>query len=328
MMFDEFLSKASALRSAGSPFALAVVVAYEPPVSGKPGDKAIIHADGSVWGWIGGGCSQPLVVREALKALRDGRPRLVRIAPSDNSATVAGVVNYTMTCHSGGALEVYIEPVLPKPQVLVFGRSLVARTLCKLARTVGYTITVVAPGADHEALPDADLITEQFDLNQVKITPETYIVVSTQGESDEEALEQALRTGASYVAFVASPVKARKILDHLGERGLPADLLSRARSPAGLDLGAVSPQEIAVSILAEIVKVRRTQAIPVQEGKEEAMISEASNAEATDPICKMTVEVAAAKYKSEYGGTTYYFCCAGCKQKFDQEPAKYAVAQS
>jgi len=324
-VFDEFLTKAGALRSAGKPFALAVVVAHQPPVSGKPGDKAIIAADGTVWGWIGGGCSQPLVVKEALKALQDGRPRLVRIAPSADPTTVAGIVSYTMTCHSGGALDVYIEPVLPKPRLLIFGRSLVARTLCKLASAVGYAITIVAPGADREGFPDADLITAQLDWNQVTVTPETYIVVSTQGESDEEALEQALRSGVSYVAFVASAVKSRKVLNGLGERGLTPDMLKRARSPAGLDLGAVSPEEIAVSILAEIVKVKRAQAVVAEEG---AMISQSSELEAIDPICQMTVEVATAKYKSEYGGTTYYFCCAGCKQKFDQEPAKYAAAQS
>jgi len=324
-MFDEFLNQVGALRSAGTPFALAVVVAYQPPVSGKPGDKAIVHADGSVWGWIGGGCSQPLVVREALKAIQDGRPRLVRIAPSSDPTAVAGVVNYTMTCHSGGALDVYVEPVLPKPRIVILGRSLVARTLCKLANTVGYAITVIARGADREAFPDADLITGQLDLNQVKMAPETYIVVSTQGESDEEALEQALQSGVSYVAFVASPVKARKVREYLSERGLSSAMLGRARSPAGLDLGAVSPEETAVSILAEIVKVRRTQAASVLEEKEGAMIAESPDLEATDPICKMTVEVATAEYKSEYGGPTYYFCCAGCKQRFDREPAKYAA---
>jgi xanthine dehydrogenase accessory factor len=152
-VFDEFLSEVSALLSGGSPFAVAVAVAYEPPVSGKPGDKAIIRADGSLSGWIGGGCSRPLVVKEALKSLQDGRPRLVRITPSGGSTTTAGVVNYTMTCHSGGSLDVYIEPILPKPQILIFGRSLVARTLSKLARTVGYTVTVVAQGADRETFP-------------------------------------------------------------------------------------------------------------------------------------------------------------------------------
>src|ERR1700724_4415590 len=112
-MFDEFLSRATALRSQDRPFATAIVVSYQPPVSGKPGDKAIIEADGSIWGWIGGGCVQPLVIREALNAMREGRPRIVRVAPFAESEPTPGIVNYSMSCHGGGALDVYIEPVLP-----------------------------------------------------------------------------------------------------------------------------------------------------------------------------------------------------------------------
>jgi xanthine dehydrogenase accessory factor len=150
--------------------------------------------------------------------------------------------------------------------------------------------------------------------------------MSTQGESDEEALEHALRSSVSYVAFVASPAKARKVLGYLGERGLPSDMQARVRSPAGLDIGAGSFEEIAVSILAEIVKVRRTQATSAREEKtEEATRPERSNLEAMDPICKMTVEVGTAQHKSEYGGTIYYFCGVGCKHTFDLEPAEYAA---
>ncbi len=208
-MFDEFLSRATALRSQDRPFATAIVVSYQPPVSGKPGDKAIIEADGSIWGWIGGGCVQTLVIREALKAIEDGNPRLVRIAPSPTSESEERTVNYTMTCQGGGALDIYIEPVLPKPQILIIGRSPVAQTLCKLGKTVGYRITVVSCGADRETFPDADIRAEELDLQHLQITPETYVVVSTQGEQDEEALEQASRTNASYISF-AEIVQMRK----------------------------------------------------------------------------------------------------------------------
>jgi xanthine dehydrogenase accessory factor len=230
-MFDNFLSKAAALRTEGRAFATATVVKYQSPVSGKPGDKAIVLADGKLWGWIGGGCAQPLVVREALKAIADGRPRLVRISPSGGSGSEEGVVDYTMTSHSGGSLDIFIEPVLPKPQILILGSSLVAQTLARLSKTAGYAVTVIAPGVERENFPDADRISEALDLSSTNMTPHTYIVVSTQGQHDEEALELALRSDAPYVAFVASPQKARKILDFLGDRGIAREQLSRVKAP-------------------------------------------------------------------------------------------------
>src|ERR1700738_3013389 len=136
-MFDEFLRKVSELRAAESPFAVAIVAKHEPPVAGKPGDKAIIQSNGKVWGWIGGGCVQPLVIREALNAMEEGSPRIVRIAPSAESEPATGVVNYAMSCHGGGTLEVYIEPVLPRSRILIFGRSLAAQSLARRGKAVG-----------------------------------------------------------------------------------------------------------------------------------------------------------------------------------------------
>jgi xanthine dehydrogenase accessory factor len=162
--------------------------------------------------------------------------------------------------------------------LLILGRSPVAQTLCKLAKTIGYAVSAAAPDADRETFPEADLVQTNFDLAPLKITGQTFIVVSTQGQSDEEALESALQTGSSYVAFVASRTKAGKTLDTLKEGGIPADKLSRVRAPAGLEIHASLPEEIAVSILAEIIQ-----------------------------------------------GTTFYFCCAGCKQTFDKQPDRYAL---
>lgn len=318
-MFDQFLSKADELLAKGEPFAVALVVRYEAPISGKPGNKAIILADGKIWGWIGGGCAQPVVVKEALKALADGQPRLIRISPS--SSPEEGIVDYTMTCHSGGTMDIYIEPVLPKPHVLILGRSPVAQTLAKLAKTIGYAVSVAAPGADREAFPDADLLQTRLDLGQLKITKETFIIVSSQGDSDEEALEAALSTGASYVAFVASKVKAGKTFDSLKERGIAADKLAQVRAPAGLAIHASSPEEIAVSILAEIIQTRQAASLT----KPKAALPVLKQ-DARDPICGMTVDEPSAKHKSEFRGNAYYFCCAGCKQTFDKQPAKYALA--
>ena len=319
-MFDEFLKKADELVLLGESFAIATVVRYVAPISGKPGDKAIIFADGEVWGWIGGGCARPAVVEEALKALQDGRPRLVHISPTATGE--AGIVAYNMSCHSGGTLDVYIEPVLPKPHILIMGRSPVGQTLAKLAKVINYTVSLAAPEAKPETYPEVDRVQAGLELKDLKISPHTFIVVSTQGECDEEALENALRTGAAYVAFVASKVKAAKVLEHLTGRGLSAERLKQVRAPAGMDIGASSPEEIAVSIVAQIVQLNRAQTInrekpataPVQQAK--------------DPICGMTVNVTAAKHKSEYDGREFYFCCASCKQKFDQQPDLFAVSHA
>ena len=256
-MFDQFLKKADELLLIGESFAIATVVRYEAPISGKPGDKAIIFADGEVWGWIGGGCAQPAVVKEALNALKDGRPRLVRISPS--SSQQEGIVAYNMTCHSGGTLDVYIEPVLPKPHILILGRSPVGQTLARLCKIVNYTVSVAAPEATQKSYPDADRVQANLNLNGLQIGIQTFIVVSTQGECDEEALENALRTEASYVAFVASKAKAKKVLQYLGERGISAERLKQVKAPAGISIGAGSPEEIAVSILAELVQTNRTR---------------------------------------------------------------------
>jgi xanthine dehydrogenase accessory factor len=321
-MFDEFLSKVAALSAAECPFAVAVVVRYQPPVSGKPGDKAIIQPDGSVWGWIGGGCVQPLVIQEAISAIEDGSPRLIRIAPSLSSESEEGVVNYSMTCHGGGALDVYIEPVLPKPQILILGRSLAAETLSKLGKTIGYRISVVAPGANRESFPDADLISGRLDLSEVKISRETYVVVSTQGEHDEEALEQSLRSNAPYISFIASEFKARKVFELLAAKGFDAASLSRIRAPAGLPIGSSSPGEIAVSILAEIIQVRKSNvaAVVTQQAPDDI----AASVMTKDPVCGMTVKKGATSYVSEYHGKTFYFCCAGCKHAFEMQPEAYA----
>lgn len=319
-MFDQFLSKAAEMLATGQSFAIAEVVHFLKPVSGKSGDKAIISADGTIWGWIGGGCAQPAVVKEALKALEDGRPRLVRISTS--SPEEQGVVAYNMACHSGGTLEVYIEPVLPRPHILILGGSPVGRTLASLAKTIHYTVTVVAPGADRAGYPDADQLSPDLNLAGIKLGPRTFIVVSTQGEHDEEALEEALRTDASYVAFVASKAKAAKVLECLRERGIDKARLDQVRAPAGLNIQARSQEEIAVSILAEIIQLGRNQA---KEQPALQILAEAPN-EAKDPICGMSVNIAHAKHVSEFEGRRFYFCCAGCKQAFDKQPEKYALA--
>ena len=325
-MSDNFLKKSAELVEASEPFATATVVRCHPPTSGKPGDKAIIHADGRLWGWIGGGCAQPVVIKEALKCLAEGRPKLVRISPSGGEAE-EGVVDYTMTCHSGGALDIYIEPVLPKPQIVILGRSPVAQTLARLGRTIGYAVSVVAEEFSGEDFSDAAVESRKdFSLEGINISPQAFVVVSTQGEGDEEALEQALKSQAGYVAFVASKTKSEKVLEFLRGKGVAQEKPGRLRAPAGLNIAARSPEEIAVSILAEVIQVRGGMARPAAQPKAAQLLPVIST-EARDPICGMMVDTVKAKYKSEYQGKWFYFCCAGCKQKFEMEPARYAAAR-
>jgi xanthine dehydrogenase accessory factor len=326
-MWNQFLAKTAELLAQGERFAVATVVRCEPPSSGKPGDKAIILADGKIWGWIGGGCAQPVVKKEALKALADGKPRIVRISPAAQIEKVEkedaqeGVVNYPMTCHSGGALDIYIEPVLPQPQLLLLGRSPVAQTLARLGLAIGYAVSIVAPEGDAENFPKAKLtVQNDFNLAHLKINPETYIVVSTQGEGDEEALEQALGTNAGYIGFVASKTKAQKVFDYLRQKGMSAEKLNQVHAPAGLDLGARSPEEIAISILAQIVQWKAAGA-GLSTARLEVPGLKILLTEAKDPICGMTVDATKARYKSERQGVTFYFCCAGCKETFDQRAA-------
>jgi xanthine dehydrogenase accessory factor len=320
-MFDEFLRKASELRAADCPFAVAIVIKYQPPVSGKPGDKAIIQPDGKIWGWIGGGCVQPSVIREALQAMKEGSPRIVHIAPSTESEPEMGAVNYTMSCHGGGALDVFIEPVLPKSRILIFGRSPAAQSISRLGKAVGYGIGVISHGATRELFPDADFIAREITSGLIHYGSETFIVVATQGEHDEEALEQALRIDTRYISFIASRAKALKVIGLLAGKGASPQMLGRIKAPAGLSIGTSSSQEMAVSIIAEIIQVQK-RCLPENSRPEKPGAVELSEP-AIDPVCGMAVDPGESPYQSEYKGRSFYFCCVGCRQTFDQEPEKF-----
>ena len=257
-MLDALFHLAHQLSRDRTPYALAVVVRHEPPISGKAGDKAIILADGHLAGWIGGGCTKPLIIAEARKALIDEQSRLVRITP-DTEAEAKGMITHTMTCHSGGALDIYIEPVMPKPQLIIVGRTELARALCRLASTIKYHVVVMAPDASLEVFEDAAQVETRIDFSCVNLAGPTFVVVATQGEQDTEALHAALALDLDYLAFVASRRKAAAIFKSLVEDGVDEDQLSRIKTPAGLDIKARLPEEIALSILAEIVATHRSQ---------------------------------------------------------------------
>ncbi len=311
-MNDDLLALAHELSREGEPFAVATVVRCERPTSAKPGAKALIRPDGTVIGWIGGSCAEPVVVEESLRALRDGQPRFIALVGEGSSGPSRreGVLEYTMTCHSGGTLEIFVEPVLPKLHILLFGSGPVAATLVKLAEAMDFTVT---------RLP-SEITASQ--LAQLRVTPRTIIVVATHGVFDEEALEHALRSEAGYVGLVSSRKRAGVVVDALRTRGVPADQVSRLKSPAGLDIGARTPEEVAASILAEIVQVSRNWESRAKLA--ERALERIGEASGTDPVCGMTVKIASAKYRSEAAGRSFYFCCAGCKRTFDQDPAQYA----
>ncbi len=315
---DDILETIVELRRRRQPFAVATVVRAERPTSSKPGDKAIIALDGSLTGWIGGSCAHDIVVHNALQALEEGAPRFLTLSNESHAESKRqGVVDVPMRCYSGGVLDIFIEPNLPNPQMVVVGYEAVARALVRISKALRFHVTVVDPLVTKEAVPDADQVVNELKLAEKPMSGESFIVIATHGRYDEEAVEQAVQTNASYVALVASPKRAGVILRQLRDRGISPDALARIKSPAGLDIGAVGPEEIALSIVAEIVQQRRA-------GILKRTPAAKPPAEAIDPVCNMTVAIREARYSSEHGGRRYYFCCAQCQRTFEKEPHRYA----
>jgi xanthine dehydrogenase accessory factor len=328
MISDDILEQAHDLRRAGTPFALATVVRVTRPASARPGAKALVQADGAIDGWVGGSCAQPAVAREALAAMADGRPRLLCLVGVDGIAPERGegVVVQPMTCHSGGTIEVYIEPFVPRPRLLLFGESALTQALAQIGAALHFDVAIVDPDATAERFPQANTVLSRLSDAAPLLSPRSYAIVATHGAYDEAALELALASDAAYVALVASRRRAEAVVRLLHDIGLPEEQLARLRAPAGLDIGAAEPEEIALSIMAEIVQIRRQGANQTAiQGQAEAQTT--APVTAIDPVCGMTVEVATARHSAEYAGQTFYFCCPGCKRSFEKEPEKYLVGE-
>ncbi len=407
----QVVQQASELTRRGQAFAMATVVWRQGPSSGQQGSRAIITADGELNGWIGGACAEPVVIREAKQVISEGRPRLLLLGePGQFGAALPdGMTFVPISCQSEGALEVYIEPVLPEPHLVIVGRSPMAHTLADLAQALGWR-TVLRDGPDFTAA-DAD--------------SHSMVVVATQGHGDEEAVQQAVAARPAYLGLVGSAKRGAAVLGYLADRGVPAGQLDRVRVPAGLDLGRTSHREIAVAILAELVQLRASGALAEGELAEAALAGEEGRAAgvsspsqraaggnlagegrraagvsspsqrraggsggspprastvsspssraaggsggspprastvsspssraaggsggspprasrgsagspprattATDPVCGMTVTVGRSSFPLEVEGTTYYFCCAGCRQAFETDPAAYLKDES
>ncbi len=291
---------------------MATVVRVESPSSARPGDKALITADGKLWGWVGGSCSEGLVRREALAALEDGQPRLVRIAPEQASDHTRGVIRHASTCPSAGTLDVFIDPQLPRPLLLVIGATPIARTLVRLGSAVGFRTCAVHPGASAEDFPEADLVLGALDVSRAGLGRDSWCVVATMGHYDEDALATVLPFDVPYVGLIASRRRTEAVLDLLKTRGVTG--FDRIRRPAQGTIRAPL-QEIALVTLSEIVAERRAHApLPGQA---------AGSPSPRDPVCGMMVEVGEAIHVLREGQAVHYFCSAHCRDAFTASPQRY-----
>jgi xanthine dehydrogenase accessory factor len=328
-MHEEYEKRLLELRKKNVPFATAIVVRREAPSSGKTGDKAVINRFGQVFGWIGGGCTKGIIIKEAGIAMAEGTPRFIRISPDPQTAPTNNMKEYRMACHSGGTVDVYIEPVLPQPHLVVMGNSAIARSLVKLGKAINYRVTAMATDARLDSFVGVDELRTQIDLSPIKFNQNTFLVVATQGEQDEIALKEALKEPRPYLAFVASLKKREAIYEYLRSEGILDETLATIKSPAGIDIHAKNPDEVAISILAEIINHYRTTqhtATTIFNTPQPLDDTETSSTPPDlyiNPVCGIPVDKATAKYVLEYNQEKVYFCCDGCKIKFEEEPAKY-----
>jgi len=264
---DTVFDTARRLQEAQTPYALVSVVRALAPASARPGDKAVVTADGELRGWVGGGCAQPAVVRTVRRALVDGQARLIRIAPTDDphEKDLGDVLEFGMSCHSGGTLELFVDPVLPRAQLVVIGASPVAASLVELGPHVGFAVTLVAHEARATDYKDAQRViaSDAADVVVPQIAPGAWAVVATQGRRDVQALRLALALNARQISFVASGRKAQVLKDSLVAAGADRAAVDAIVAPAGYPMQATTPEEIALSVLAAVVSHRRGGAAAV-----------------------------------------------------------------
>jgi xanthine dehydrogenase accessory factor len=329
------LEEMGELTRRGETFALATVVWRQGPSSSQSGSRAIITAEGELHGWIGGACAEPVVIREAQRVMAAGTAKLLLLGTPEQfgAAVPDGMTVVPISCQSEGAIEIYIEPVLPAPHLVIVGASPMAQTLASLARALGWR-TELVNGPDF-ATAGAD--------------ERSMIVVATQGHDDEDVLERAVAARPAYLGLVGSRRRGAGVLGYLAERGVPQDQLDRVRVPAGLDLGSTTHQEIAVAVLAELVQLRASGALvrpaaeavkrpavakgPQQTGGEpggggDPRTNPVRPPQAVDPVCGMTVAAEPSGRPVRHEDVDYYFCCAGCRQAFEQDPDAYVKRET
>src|SRR5262245_37837508 len=292
-MKPELLALAAQLAARDEGFALVTVVRREPPSSARVGDSALVTASGDYHGWAGGGCTRETVLRESLRAIADGEPRLLSLSPDAAGGARPGMQLHAMACESGGTVEIYVEPVLPAPRLVLFGGTPTVEALARIGQAMGYQV---------ERGPQSPL-------------KGAHVLIATMGDEDLEALQQVLGAEPAYVGVIASRKRFEHVRETLAACGVPRAALERVHAPAGLDLGARTPEEIALSVMAQIVQHRRRK---TTQKSEPASQTVSASGEAKYPICGMTVVIATARHTADVQGTKYYFCCAGCRSKFLQ----------
>jgi xanthine dehydrogenase accessory factor len=314
MMTAGVSRRAQELAAQGVAFVTATVVRTQRPTSAHAGNVALVRGDGTIEGFVGGACAEHSVRVYALGAIETGEALLLRIVPFAGAspagdATAAadqevskeeGAVTVQNPCLSGGAIEVFLEPVLPAPRLLVAGDTPIAEAVRRLGAELGLDVVDVQDGLPAPAGGDLGL------------------VVATHGRDELHTLRRGLEAGVAYVGLVASRTRGAGVIAELRADGVPDEQLALIDSPAGIDIGARTPAEVAVSILAKIVAVRRRDPGGVR-GSAAGAAASAQPAVAVDPICGMTIAVVAGTPSLEHDGTTVYFCCEGCKAKFEAE---------
>jgi xanthine dehydrogenase accessory factor len=296
--------RADELRAARTPFAFATVVRAQRPTSVRPGDAGIVLGDGTIEGFVGGACAEQSVRLHALRALETGDALLLRILPGDGDAPAAeGAITVQNPCLSGGALEIFVEPILPAPRVLVVGDTPIAAALARLGAELDLDMCAAPPG---------DVEVAEGDLA---------LVVAAHGRDELRALRRGLEAALPYVGLVASRVRGAAVAAELRAAGVAEERLAALDTPAGLDIGARTPAEIALSILARIVAVRRGEALSAR-----VVAPAEDRATALDPVCGMAVATVEQTPHVDHEGRRVYFCCDGCRATFEQDPSRFVTA--
>lgn len=323
------------LRESGEPFVRATVVRREAPISATVGDRAVVTGDGIEAGWIGGvGCAETAVVRESRSVLETGEPKLIGLAPDPESIDRPGLDAFLLTCHSGGTIEVFLEPVNVAPRLVVVGGSAIARAVVGGADGLGFHVTVVDPGGGSHPAADGVLVTTDHREVVEALGSAEAVVVASVGEFDARGVATGIELDAPYVGLVASRRRAEEVIERAADLlGVGADAVGdRVRSPAGLDIGAEAPAEIAVSIQAELVSERESlgrgdgaRADPTSDAHEPGSDDGRADPDGTvvDPVCGMTVDPETAAASVEHDGEAYYFCCEGCADAFVEQPEEH-----
>jgi xanthine dehydrogenase accessory factor len=307
------MQRAVDLSQAGESFVLATVVWRQGPSSGQNGSRAIVTSDGQLYGWIGGACAEPVILSEAKKVLAEGKPRLLWLGQAHELSQLhipEGVLSIPISCQSDGALQIYIEPMQAAPLLTIVGRSPMAMTLEKLAADLNWTVKLI----------------DVNDFTAGDLVENSWVVIATQGHGDEEAIELALTKNPSYLGVVASRKRGQVVKDYLASRKISAAQIEKIRIPCGLDLGHTSHREVAVAILAELVKLRAAGEVATP--KKELPLLTQEVTQVIDPVCKMTVVAEKANRPYEYNGITYYFCAPGCRTSFESDPTAFLAEEA